>query len=81
MFFNNVYKDKIALDIFIDKEIRDSNKTTDYYELGEIKHTDLRAECLLVAIFAHHIYLTQPKNFKSIMYREGGWITPKIMSK
>ena len=39
--FNNVYKNKIALDVFIDKEIRDSNKITDYYELGEIKHTDL----------------------------------------
>ena len=36
--FNNVYKNKIALDVFIDKEIRDPNKITDYYELGEIKH-------------------------------------------
>ena len=80
-FNNNVYKNKIALDVFIDKEIRDSNKITDYYELGEIKPTDLRGECLLIAIFAHHVYLTQPKNFKRIMYREGSWITPKIMSK
>ena len=79
--FNNVYENKIALDVFIDKEIHDSNKITDYYELGEIKHTDLRGECLLEAIFAHHVYLTQPKNFKRIMYHEGGWITPKIMSK
>ena len=26
--------------------------------MGEIEHTDLRRECLLVAIFAHHVYLT-----------------------
>ena len=37
----NVYKNKSALDIFIDKEIHDSNKITDYYELGKIKRTDL----------------------------------------
>ena len=76
-----VYKNKIAHDVFIDKEIHDSNKITDYYELGKIKHTDLRGECLLAAIFAQHVYLTQPKNFKRIMYCEGSWITPKVMSK
>ena len=36
---------------------------------------------MLVAIFSHHVYLTQPKNFKKIMCREGGWITPKTTSK
>ena len=28
----NVYKNKIVLDVFTDKEIHDSNKITDYYD-------------------------------------------------
>ena len=31
-----VFKNKVALDVLIDKEIFASNKITDYYELGKI---------------------------------------------
>ena len=36
---------------------------------------------MLISIYVHHLYLTQPKNFKRIMNREGSWITPRFLSR
>ena len=54
---------KVGLSFFINNNIKRMDKVFDYYNLGKIRDTDLRGECLLVALFAHHIYLTQPNNF------------------
>ena len=51
-----VFKNKVALDVLVDKEILTSNKITDYYELGRVQDTPLRGECLLIAFYAHHVY-------------------------
>ena len=75
-----VFKNKVALDVLADKEILTSDKITDYYDLRRVQNTPLHGECLLIAIYTH-VYLTQPKNCKRIMSRDGGWITPRIMKR
>ena len=57
------------------------DKVFDYYDLGKIKDTDFRGECLLVALFAHHIYLTQPNNFGLIMKQKSGWLSKTMLEK
>ena len=78
---NDVFKNQVALDVLMDMEIKNSSRLRDYYDLGRVEHTELKGECLLISIYVHHLYLTQPKNFKTIMNREGSWITPRFLSR
>ena len=78
---NDVFKNQVALNVLMDTEIKNSSRIRDYYDLGRAEHTELKGECLLISIYVHHLYLTQPKNFKRIMNREGSWITPRFLSR
>ena len=81
---DDVYDDdsgmcKVGLSFFINNNIKRMDKVFDYYDLGKIGDTDLREECLLVALFAHHIYLTQPNNFGRLMKRKSGWLSKTML--
>ena len=78
---NDVFKNQVALNVLMDTEIKNSSRIRDYYDLGRVEHTELKGECLLISIYIHHLYLTQPKNFKRLMNREGSWITPRFLSR
>ena len=58
-----------------------SAKIVDYYSGGNVFNSSLKDECLLIAIYVHHMYLTQPDNFKRIMSPDDGWLSPRIMDK
>ena len=81
MLLNDVFKNQVALNVLMDTEIKNSSRIRDYYDLGRVEHTELKGECLLISIYVHHLYLTQPKNFKRIMNHEGSWITPRFLSR
>ena len=72
---------KVGLSFYINNDIKRMDKVFDYYDLGKIGDTDLRGECLLVALFAHHIYLTQPNNFGQIMKQKSGWLSKTMLEK
>ena len=74
-------EDQVALNVLMDMEIKNSSRIRDYYDLGRVEHTELKGECLLISIYIHHLYLTQPKNFKRLMNHEGSWITPRYLSR
>ena len=78
---NDVFKNQVALNILMDTEIKNASRIRDYYDLGRVEHTELKGECLLISIYVHHLFLTQPKNFKRIMNHEGSWITPRFLSR
>ena len=78
---NDVFKNQVALNVLMDTEIKNSSRIRDYYDLGRAEHTELKGECLLISIYVHHLYLTQPKNFKRIMNHEGSWITLRFLSR
>ena len=78
---NVTLKNNVAVEVLIDKEINASTKIVDYYSSGNVFNSSLKDECLLIAIYVHHMYLTQPNNFKRIMSRDDGWLSPHIMDK
>ena len=78
---NVTLKNNVAVQVLIDKEINASTKIVDYYSSGNVFNSSLKDECLLIAIYVHHMYLTQPNNFKRIMSRDDGWLSPHIMDK
>ena len=53
----------------------------DYYSLANLCDSELSNECLLVAIYVHHIYLTQPNNFSRMMKRNDCWLSEVTMNK
>ena len=52
----------------------------DYYELGEVQNTVLRGECLLISLYVHHLFITQPKTFSRIM-KKSNWLTDIMIEK
>ena len=52
----------------------------DYYELGEVQNTVLRGECLLISLYVHHLFITQPKNFSRII-KKSNWLTDIMTEK
>ena len=78
---NVTLKNNIALEVLIHKEINASMKIVDYYSRGNVFNSSLKDQCLLIAIYVHHMDLTQPNNFKRIMSHDNGWLSPHIMGK
>ena len=58
------FQNVVALQVLIDREITSSDKIVDYYSIRHVFNTILEKECLLIAIFVHHVFLTQSNNFK-----------------
>ena len=52
----------------------------DYYELGKAQNTVLWGECLLISLYVHHLFITQPKNFSRIM-KKSNWLTDTMIEK
>ena len=52
----------------------------DYYELGKVQNTILQGECLLISLYVHHLFITQPKNFSRIT-KKSNWLTDKMIEK
>ena len=69
-----------ALKFFVNNEINNSAKIVDYFSQGSLDNGELKHNCLLVAIYAHHIYLTQPNNFNRVM-GQNEWLTNPIKRK
>ena len=78
---NVTLKNNVALEVLIEKEIDASTKIVHYCSRGNVFNSSLKDECLLIAIYVHHMHLTQPNNFKRIMSRDDGWLSPRIMDK
>ena len=66
-----------ALDVFLTNELASLPPSVlrDYYELGKVQNTVLRGECLLISLYVHHLFITQPKNFSRIMKNLIGLLT------
>ena len=57
-----------VLDVFLTNELASllPSVLCDYYELGKVQNTVLRGECLLISLYVHHLFITQPKNFSRL---------------
>ena len=77
-----VLQNDAALDVFLTNELASSPPSVmrDYYELGEVQNTVLRGECLLILLYIHHLFITQPKNFSRIM-KKSNWLTDIMIEK
>ena len=71
-----------ALDVFLTNELASLPPSVmhDYYELGKVQNTILRGECLLISLYVHHLFITQPKNFSRIM-KKSNWLTDIMIEK
>ena len=71
-----------ALDVFLTNELASllPSVLRDYYELGKVQNTILRGECLLISLYVHHLFITQPKNFSRIM-KKSNWLTGTMIGK
>ena len=77
-----VLQNDAALDVFLTNELASLLPSVmhDYYELGEVQNTILRGECLLISLYIHHLFITQPKNFSRIM-KKSNWLTDIMIEK
>ena len=77
-----VLQNDAALDVFLTNELASLPPSVmcDYYELGEVQNTVLRGECLLISLYIHHLFITQPKNFSRIM-KKSNWLTGIMIEK
>ena len=57
-----VLQNDAALDVFLTNELASLPPSVmhDYYELGKVQNTVLRGECLLILLYVHHLFITQP---------------------
>ena len=64
-----VLQNDAALDVFLTNELASLPPSVlrGYYELGKVQNTVLWGECLLISLYVHHLFITQPKNFSRIM--------------
>ena len=64
-----VLQNDAALDVFLTNELASLPPSVmhDYYELSKVQNTVLRGESLLISLYVHHLFITQPKNFSRIM--------------
>ena len=71
-----------ALDVFLTNELASLPPSVmhDYYELVKVQNTVLRGECLLISLYVHHLFITQPKNFSRIM-KKSNWLTDIMIEK
>ena len=71
-----------ALDVFLTNELTSllPNVMRYYYELGKVQNIVLQGECLLISLYAHHLFITQPKNFSRIM-KKSNWLTDTMIEK
>ena len=58
-----------------------SKNMVDYYSLANLWDSKLSNESLLVAVYVHHFYLTQPNNFSRMMKRNNCWLSEVTMNK
>ena len=58
-----VLQNDATLDVFLTNELASLPPSVmhDYYELGKVQNTVLRGECLLISLYVHHLFITQPK--------------------
>ena len=77
-----VLQNDAALDAFLTNELASLPPSVmrDYYELGKVQNTVLRGECLLISLYVHHLFITQPKNFSRIM-KKSNWLTDIMIEK
>ena len=77
-----VLQNDAALDVFLTNELASLPPSVlrDYYELGKVQITVLRGECLLISLYVHHLFITQPKNFSRIM-KKFNWLTDTMIEK
>ena len=77
-----VLQNNAALDVFLTNELASLPPSVmrDYYELGEVRNTVLRGECLLISLYVHHLFITQPKNFSRIV-KKSNWLTDIMIEK
>ena len=77
-----VLQNDVALDVFLTNELASLPPSVlrDYYELGKVQNTVLRGECLLISLYVHHLFITQPKNFRRIM-KKSNWLTDTMIEK
>ena len=77
-----VLQNDAALDVFLTNELASLPPSVmrDYYELGEVQNTILQGECLLISLYVHHLFITQPKNFNRIM-KKSNWLTDIMIEK
>ena len=77
-----VLQNDAALDVFLTNELASLPPSVlrDYYELGKVQNTILQEECLLISLYVHHLFITQPKNFSRIM-KKSNWLTDTMIEK
>ena len=77
-----VLQNDAALDVFLTNELASlpPGVLRDYYELSKVQNTILRGECLLISLYIHHLFITQPKNFSRIM-KKSNWLTDTMIEK
>ena len=77
-----VLQNDAALDVFLTNELASLPPSVlhDYYELGKVQNTVLRGKCLLISLYVHHLFITQPKNFSRIM-KKSNWLTDTMIEK
>ena len=77
-----VLQNDAALDVFLTNELASLPPSVmhDYYELGKVQNTILQGECLLISLYIHHLFITQPKNFSRIM-KKSNWLTDIMIEK
>ena len=77
-----VLQNDAALDVFLTNELASLLPSVmhDYYELGKVQNTVLQGECLLISLYVHHLFITQPKNFSRIM-KKSNWLTDIMTEK
>ena len=77
-----VLQNDAALHVFLTNELASLPPSVlrDYYELGKVQNTVLRGECLLISLYVHHLFITQPKNFSRIM-KKSNWLTDTMIEK
>ena len=77
-----VLQNDAVLHVFLSNELASLPPSVmhDYYELGEVQNTVLQGECLLILLYVHHLFITQPKNFSRIM-KKSNWLTDIMIEK
>ena len=77
-----VLQNDAALDVFLTNELASLPPSVlrDYYELGKVQNTVLWGDCLLISLYVHHLFITQPKNFSRIM-KKSNWLTDTMIEK
>ena len=63
-----VSQNDAALDVFLTNELASLPPSVlcDYYELGKVQNTVLPGECLLISLYVHHLFITQPKTLAGL---------------